>query len=127
MTNNSKDIVRNRIVPILIYVGLIMVISAFITGFVQSDISMRPSQDMTNDQYSIAERQINSGEMDRALATYSKIINSDSSEETAWHEKGKLLIRIGYCNEAMNHYYNYDYRFPKSQRANEGYELAKQC
>lgn len=127
MANSSKDIVRNRIVPILIYVGLILVISAFVAGFAQSDISMQSRQDMANDQYSVAERQSNGGEMDRALATYSKIISRDSSEEKAWHEKGKLLIRIGYCNEAMNHYYNYVDGFPDSQRANEGYELAKQC
>jgi len=62
-----------------------------------------------------------------ALDIYSKIIEIDRTEEQAWHEKGRILNHLSYCSESFDHYREYVQVFPNSERANEGYEIAKEC
>jgi len=64
---------------------------------------------------------------DKALDVYSKIIQIDKTEEIAWHEKGRILNHLEQCSESFDHYKEYLKVFPNSERANEGYEIAKLC
>ncbi len=64
---------------------------------------------------------------DKALDVYSKIIQIDRTEETAWHEKGRILNHLERCSESFDHYKEYVQVFPDSERAHEGFEIAKGC
>ena len=64
---------------------------------------------------------------DKALDIYTKIIEIDRTEENAWHEKGRLLNHLERCSESLLHYVEYIKVFPNSNRANEGYGIAKEC
>jgi len=120
------DFVLSKVIPTILYVSLALVAVSFVIDISQIEVS-EPKQARPVDPYIIAENQINNGELTKALATYSMIIAEDNSEEHSWHEKGKLLIRLGYCDEAQTHYSEYLTRFPNSLRGQEGYELAKLC
>ena len=120
------DFTLNKVIPIILYVSLALVAVSFVIDIAQIEI-LEPKQEIPEDPYIVAENQINNGELTKALETYSTIIEKDNSEEHAWHEKGKLLIRLGDCNEAQAHYSEYLTRFPNSLRGQEGYGLAKLC
>lgn len=131
MTTNQRLKIPEIILLGIIFVGLILVAIPVAIGFITHDdmhMQSGPGNE-SHDPYVIAQRQIDNANINDALATYTKIIKKDLSgaEETAWYEKGKLLIKLGYCNEAMNHYSNYAYRFTDSVRAEEGFDMAKQC
>ncbi len=64
---------------------------------------------------------------DKALDVYSKIIQIDKTEEIAWHEKGRILNHLKQCSESFSHYREYVKVFPDSERAHEGFEIAKNC
>lgn len=64
---------------------------------------------------------------DKALKIYSQIIQIDKTEEIAWHENGRILNHLKQCSESFSHYREYLKAFPDSERANEGYEIAKLC
>jgi len=64
---------------------------------------------------------------DKALEIYSKIIQIDRTEENAWHEKGRILNHLEQCSEVFHHYVEYVKVFPDSERASEGFEIAKNC
>ena len=128
-----RDFVLSKVTPVIIFGGIIFMAVLFVVDIAQVD-NHEPRQAISSsiiidDTYTIAQRYADNGQLGNALATYSKIINDDvsSGEEKAWHEKGKILIRLGYCNDAVNHYQNYVNRFPYSDRGSEGYELAKMC
>jgi hypothetical protein len=133
MTMAKQQIVKREVVLlVLLYAGIIAVTIPMVMGFVdyydKSDNQMNSNYDNVN-PYTAAKMQVTNGELSKALGTYTKIIDNDESgsEESAWHEKGKILVRLGYCNEAMNHYSNYVYRFEDSERAEDGFDQAKQC
>ena len=127
------DFTFNKIIPVIIYGGLILIAITFVTSLLQFNIETDEKQKIPmfvdSDPYATATIYVNDGMLGKALAVYSDIIRNDETgaEENAWHEKGKILNRLGYCNDAVNHYIIYADRFPNSQRAVEGYELAKQC
>ena len=64
---------------------------------------------------------------DKALDIYTKIIEMDKKEDTAWHEKGRILNHLERCSESLLHYVDYLKVFPDSERAVQGYEIAKNC
>ena len=64
---------------------------------------------------------------DKALDIYSQIIQIDKTEETAWHEKGRILNHLERCSVSFEHYTEYVQVFPNSERAHEGFEIAKGC
>jgi len=64
---------------------------------------------------------------DKVLDIYTKIIEIDRIQENAWHEKGRLLNHLERCSESLLHYMEYLKVFPDSERANEGYGIAKNC
>ena len=67
------------------------------------------------------------GQYDKSLDIYSQIISIDRTEEQAWHEKGRILNHLERCPESFEHYVEYVSQFSDSERANEGYEIAKNC
>ena len=77
--------------------------------------------------YIRAEHFIEKGDFEQAREFYSEIIQSDATEEKAWHEKGKLLNRFEMCLEALDHYGEYVELFPDSSRAAEGLDIARYC
>ena len=127
------DFTFNKIIPVIIYGALILIAITFAVSLLQFNIETEEEQKIPmfvdSDPYATATIHVNDGMLGMALAAYSDIIRNDETgaEENAWHEKGKILNRLGYCNDAVNHYVIYADRFPDSQRAVEGYELAKQC
>lgn len=127
------DFAFNKIIPVIIYGALILIAITFAVSLLQFNIETEEEQKIPmfvdSDPYATATIHVNDGMLGKALAIYSDIIRNDETgaEENAWHEKGKILNRLGYCNDAINHYVIYTDRFPDSQRAVEGYELAKQC
>ena len=133
MTMTKQQIVKREVaLLVLLYAGIIAATIPIVMGFVdyydKRDNQMNSDYDNVN-PYKAAKMQVTNGELSKALGTYTKIIDNDESgsEESAWHEKGKILVRLGYCNEAMNHYSNYVYRFADSERAEDGFDQAKQC
>ena len=83
--------------------------------------------DRINILYDDGQDYIDDGNLTQALSTYSQIIELKPTEEKAWHEKGKILVRTNSCDDAENHYEKYVEIFPESTRGAEGYELAKSC
>ncbi|NND86590.1 MAG: hypothetical protein HKM23_04580 [Nitrosopumilus sp.] len=79
------------------------------------------------EMYSKAEVMIENGSFIEAIDIYSQIITAYPSEETAWHEKGKILNRLKMCSESLGHYAEYVELFPDSTRGMEGYGIAKKC
>lgn len=134
MRANTKitEFALDKVVPVAVYAFLAIVIGTFAIDILQTEqpAALQPVQPLSpDDQYAIAERLVQQGNFGEALETYSEIIRGDiaGSEEKAWHEKGKLLVRLQYCNDAINHYDVYVDRFPDSRRGAEGYQLAKKC
>ena len=77
--------------------------------------------------YDNAQNYVDDGNLSHAKLIYEEIIELKPNEEKAWHEKGKILVRINSCNDAIRHYEKYVINFPESSRGAEGYELAKLC
>ncbi len=75
----------------------------------------------------IAETHVQNGKLDEAIVAFTQAIKIDPQIEEAWHEKGKLLNRLGYCNDAQVHYESYVERYPDSTRAQEGQQIANNC
>ncbi len=128
----QQIVVREVVLLVLLYAGIIAATVPIVFGFInyygETDRQMNSDHGGV-DPYKAAQMHVANGELSKALVTYTKIIDKDDSgsEENAWHEKGKILVRLGYCNEAMNHYSNYVYKFTDSARADNGFQQAKQC
>ena len=67
------------------------------------------------------------GNLELAIDAYTQAIAEQPENENAWHQKGKLLNRLGQCEDAVLHYERYAERYPYSLRMAEGLEIAKNC
>jgi len=84
-------------------------------------------EEEVSELYDLGKWAINNGDLMKAADYYSHIIEIAPNEEKAWHEKGKILNRLQICEKAVSHYEKYVMNFPKSSRAQEGYNIAKNC
>lgn len=105
----------------------IIAISAIALTVITIPLLPKSLDDKISDLYDDGQDYIDDGNLLQAQLTYSQIIEIKPNEEKAWHEKGKILVRINSCSEAETHYEKYVEIFPESARGAEGYELAKSC
>ena len=119
----TENVVINKKLMVYGIIGISMVILIIIM------IPLLPKSldDRISILYDNAQNYLDDGNLLEAKLIYSEIIEQKPNEEKAWHEKGKILVRINSCNEAINHYENYVINFPDSLRGAEGFELAKLC
>lgn len=104
-----------------------IVISVIVLAIIVVPILPKSLDDRIILLYNQAQLYIDDGNLSQAKLIYSEIIELKPTEEKAWHEKGKILVRTEICVEAVNHYKKYVDIFPESSRGAEGYELAKSC
>ena len=104
-----------------------IVVSVLVLAILVVPILPKSLDDRINIQYDEAQRYIDDGNLSQAQSIYSEIIQLKPTEEKAWHEKGKILVRTNSCSNAERHYEKYVDLFPESTRGAEGYELAKLC
>ena len=104
-----------------------IVVSVLVLAILVVPILPKSLDDRINIQYDEAQRYIDDGNLSQAQSIYSEIIQLKPTEEKAWHEKGKILVRTNSCSDAERHYEKYVKIFPDSTRGAEGYELAKLC
>ena len=106
--------------------GLIA-ISVIVLAIIVIPLLPKSLDDRINILYDDGQDYIDEGNLPQAQSTYSQIIELKPTEEKAWHEKGKILVRTNSCDDAEIHYEKYVEIFPESTRGAEGYELAKSC
>ena len=70
---------------------------------------------------------VENGDLELAIDAYTEAITGQPQNENAWHQKGKLLNRLGQCDDAVLHYERYAERYPYSERMIEGLEIARNC
>ena len=113
---------------ILIFGGLIAVVVSFIIDIwpeIEPVATLEPKEQL--EPMRRGQLYVNNGQLWAAIDSFNKAIIEDPRNEMAWHEKGKLLNRIGTCNDAQLHYEKYQDYFPNSLRAHEGLEIAIGC
>jgi len=119
----TNNVTINKKLTIYAIIGIIIII----IGIITMPLLPRSLEDRIKILYDVAQDYIDDGDLEEAKIIYSEIIELKPNEEKAWHEKGKILVRIKTCDSALNHYEAYVKNFPDSSRGMEGFELAKLC
>ncbi len=81
----------------------IMAASAIALAVIVVPLLPKSLDDRIDILYDGAQNYIDNGNLLQAQLTYSQIIELKPNEEKAWHEKGKILVRINSCSEAETH------------------------
>ena len=114
------------------FIPLILLIAISFTVYVVYDNSLSEKgklniPSMYVRAHVFEEREYLHNVSERPLDIYTRIMEIDPTDELAWHEKGRLLNKSEMCMESVLHYRQYVKEFPHSIRADEGYEIAKEC
>ena len=121
---------KEKVIPgimIFILLGIVIVVISFII-----DTWPEPESPIAEPVFQIDPMQqgkiyVNNGQLWAAIDSFNIAITEDPTNEMAWHEKGKLLNRIGTCYDAQLHYEKYLDHFPNSLRAHEGLKITIEC
>ena len=84
-------------------------------------------QDIQTDPMRKAFLYAENGNFGLAIDAYTDAISEQPNNENAWHQKGKLLNRLGQCSDALLHYERYADKYPNSERMSEGFAIAQSC
>ena len=103
-----------------------IIVILFVIDIAQIEPSSQPVTP-EEDLNQVAENFVADGQLYRAIDVYTQILNETPDDEYTWHQKGKLLNRLGDCSNAQSHYQQYLERFSDSLRGLEGYKIAKNC
>jgi len=122
MNNKVALIVCTGIIPGIVVCGVITLSVAY-----EYDVTEIRKQSIP-DMHQQATEMMKAEQYDEAIDIFSKIIDIDKSDLTAWHWKGVVLFyEVKQCSKFFEHSVQYLKQFPDNMWAESTFGVAKKC